>query len=494
MLAILLKNSHPHQILKVAISTITLSSAAAMARSNFESYTAGSLSGNSKDAEVAGNWLGVYLDPVLRQTLFIGISLIAFLVLIWIGHKIYRRLRFCFKEIHERRYIKRQLWDLIFRVLNNSEPALFAIEQTLKTLSRQMTATDRGRQDGMKQRNEYLPSGSGYQSISANVGTPGLAELVKAEKQLAQSNEVLAGAFDSAFIQLRNWIEQDYKNELQHLKEELTTKQTQAEEWAKQEKASQEQWITSLSELKNENRAMRAGLLFLRGDDGPLREAISTFTVLEQNLNGIRETFQRLHKSWKIWPEGVYFSCDPVDPILEIWVTGRKTELDSLLKNRFLGAPELVQHLEGQELTSSELLSELRQRFYFRAVANHLDRMLRELQHFYIYGHICELREGQLSEYEQTCAQLHKHEESARSALAAIGIQPLILNVLQRVPEGIAQCVSYCEKAPADLFYPKWPAANQLPGGIVLDIVRWAYLNPEHKLWNDTTAQVVVSK
>jgi hypothetical protein len=229
------------------------------------------------------------------------------------------------------------------------------------------------------------------------------------------------------------------------------------------------------------------------GDDGPIQQAIESFLTLERRFVEIRGVFQTLRDSWRVWPEGARFSADPVDPALEAWVSERRMELEALLEHGFSGAPELAQHLAGREMTASELVTELRPRFYFRAVANRLDRTLRELQHFYIYGCIRELREEQARTYKQACAEVREYEAAVRTTLTALGVQPIALNLLQRVPEPIVQYVSYCEKVSAEGFFAGWPGARELPGGVVIDVVRWAYLNSERRLWNDAKAQLVLS-
>jgi len=289
-------------------------------------------------------------------------------------------------------------------------------------------------------------------------------------------------------------VEELHRHELNRLEQELDATQSQVGLRVNGEDVNRARLEARAADLEKHNRAPRAALVILKeGNDSPIRQSIENFLALERHFSEIRETFQILYDTWRVWPEGTRFSPNPVDPALEAWVSGRRLELEALLKHRFSDAPELVQHLEGCELTASELLAELSSRFYHRAVAKRLDRTLRELQHFHLFGSICELCGEEHEAYQQACGRLRQSEVAARTALTALGVQPIALNLIQRVPEAIVQYICYSEKVHAGAFFSGWPTARELPGGLVLDVVRWAYLNSEGRLWNNTKAQLVVS-
>jgi hypothetical protein len=245
--------------------------------------------------------------------------------------------------------------------------------------------------------------------------------------------------------------------------------------------------------MKNQSSALQFISVFLKGDqDAPIKEAIECFRALERSFCEIHRTFKVLLNEWD-WPKGAGFSCDPIDAALELWIIERRIELEALLKQRFSSAPEIAQYLEGCQLTASELTTELRQRFYYRAVAKHIDHLFRELQHFFLYGSICKLNEDEGKIYEYACHQLKESESAIQRSLAAFEIQPIALELIHRVPEAIGQYICYIKRISAGEFYPEWSAASQIPSGVVLDIVSWAYLTSDRKLWDDAKAKLIIS-
>jgi hypothetical protein len=234
--------------------------------------------------------------------------------------------------------------------------------------------------------------------------------------------------------------------------------------------------------------------LFLKGDDDSvIRSAIEAFTLLECEFSEIRRVFQMLLENWQIWPEDARFSTDPIDAELEMWIKERNNELQEVLKNRFAAAPELAQLCEGRELTSDELLDEIRARFYYRAIVTHFDRILRELQHLYLYGAMCHMQSSRRTVYEKAICQLQRTEVQIRDIMNSLGVRPLSLKLIERVPGDLLQYVVYCDRIQAGMFFPHWSFASELPAGMVLDIVHWAYLDANNRLWNNAKAQIVIS-
>ena len=443
---------------------------------------------------VATGWLGTSFTASRRQITFSILVLVLILLIVVGSFGLREPVARWWEELRRRRTMRQDYWATAMGTLGDIKNALGSTSDSLKNLVGQVASMSQRIQSDGGNRSAIASIAPGDFGSFAAAITEKLANLASAEQELARSNKALATEFDSVVKQLHVRVNELQTLESTRLEHQMVLRQSQTEQQLKLAEQERERLVARTAELDRENGAFRHILVFLKKDgDGAISQMIDNLAALERHFGVIRATFQKLRNEWRNWPNGARFSHDPVDPVCETWVSDRRMELEELLKHHFSGAPELAKHLGGREMSAPELLRELRQRFYYRAIANRFDRTLRELQHFFAYGVVSELPGGDTEAYQRACAALRESEAAARDALGAIGVQPLPLNLFKPVPEALVQYVSYCDKVSAEAFHAKWPGARQLPASVLLDVTRWAYLDAERGLWNNEKALIVVS-